>query len=119
MARQVLDQTGQEREDYRLAKINAMTAELYAQDATTPATSVQAVGSGSATAATGGRLSSPALGGRCRQRRGYDRGYTVHLQPSPRTLSRMWVRPSISRRGAQSPRLRPPRRSSSISARRC
>lgn len=78
MARQVLDQTGQEREDYRLAKINAMTLDLYSGvgssgQALAPASiaatgaigaasftaaTLQSVGTGTASGGTGARLST-------------------------------------------------------------
>lgn len=50
MVLQVLDQTGQEREDYRLAKINAMFADVYgATSAANSQLSVAGVGNGADT----------------------------------------------------------------------
>lgn len=55
---QTLDQTGQEREDYRLAKINSMFAELYANTTTVPTTTKIALGAGTGTMFSDGRLTT-------------------------------------------------------------
>jgi hypothetical protein len=65
MAQQILDPTGQEREDYRLAKINAMFTELYASVGTGAAsvTSLTASGAvaGASLAATAGITGATAV----------------------------------------------------------
>lgn len=52
MALQLLDPTGQEREDYRLAKINAMFTELYASVGTGAAAVTSLTASGAVAGAT-------------------------------------------------------------------